>query len=163
MVQRNEIVTMAITSDEVNFLVYRYLQESGALLGVVWKESRSGILADVEDRLHEGGVVVWRVLFCSLWTHGMYILIGFMHSAFTFAYESQLAKTSVINTDLPPGALISFIQKGLQYVGIEAHINEVTSRNALRIGSIWKEELTGSRFLFVRTVRSASARVISLC
>ncbi|KAF1325888.1 Wd domain-containing protein, partial [Globisporangium splendens] len=57
---------MAITSDEVNFLVYRYLQES-----------------------------------------------GFMHSAFTFAYESQLAKTSVINTDLPPGALISFIQKGL--------------------------------------------------
>lgn len=48
-----------------------------------------------------------------------------MHSAFTFAYESQLAKTSVINTDLPPGALISFIQKGLQYVGIEAHINEV--------------------------------------
>lgn len=48
-----------------------------------------------------------------------------MHSAFTFAYESQLAKTSVINTDLPPGALISFVQKGLQYVGIEAHINEV--------------------------------------
>lgn len=48
-----------------------------------------------------------------------------MHSAFTFAYESQLAKTSVIDADLPPGALISFIQKGLQYVGIEAHINEV--------------------------------------
>jgi transducin (beta)-like 1 len=48
-----------------------------------------------------------------------------MHSAFTFAYESQLAKTSVIKTDLPPGALVSFIQKGLQYVGIEAHINEV--------------------------------------
>ncbi|DAZ94565.1 TPA: hypothetical protein N0F65_004181 [Lagenidium giganteum] len=68
---------MAITSDEVNFLIYRYLQES-----------------------------------------------GFMHSAFTFAYESQLAKSSVINTDLPPGALISFVQKGLQYVGIEAHINE---------------------------------------
>ncbi|GMF10859.1 unnamed protein product [Phytophthora lilii] len=69
---------MAITSDEVNFLVYRYLQES-----------------------------------------------GFLHSAFTFAYESQLAKSSVINTELPPGALVSFMQKGLQYVGIEAHINEV--------------------------------------
>jgi transducin (beta)-like 1 len=69
---------MAITSDEVNFLVYRYLQES-----------------------------------------------GFLHSAFTFAYESQLAKSSVINTELPPGALVSFLQKGLQYVGIEAHINEV--------------------------------------
>lgn len=48
-----------------------------------------------------------------------------MHSAFTFAYESQLAKTNVISTELPPGALVSFIQKGLQYVGIEAHINEV--------------------------------------
>lgn len=68
---------MAITSDEVNFLVYRYLQES-----------------------------------------------GFLHAAFTFAYESQLAKSSVIATELPPGALVSFLQKGLQYVGIEAHINE---------------------------------------
>lgn len=68
---------MAITSDEVNFLIYRYLQES-----------------------------------------------GFLHSAFTFAYESQLATSNVISTDVPPGALISFVQKGLQYVGIEAHINE---------------------------------------
>ncbi|KAF0690402.1 Aste57867_18237 [Aphanomyces stellatus] len=68
---------MTITSDEVNFLVYRYLQES-----------------------------------------------GFTHSAFTFAYESQLAKSSVITTEVPPGALISFIQKGLLYVGIEAHVNE---------------------------------------
>ncbi|CAI5731234.1 unnamed protein product [Hyaloperonospora brassicae] len=68
---------MAITSDEVNFLIYRYLQES-----------------------------------------------GFLHSAFTFAYESQLAKSSVIHTEVPPGALVSFLQKGLQYVGIEAHINE---------------------------------------
>ncbi|KAJ0388851.1 hypothetical protein ATCC90586_010501 [Pythium insidiosum] len=61
---------MAITSDEVNYLVYRYLQEC-----------------------------------------------GFMHSAFTFAYESQLAKSTVLRTELPPGALVSFIQKGLQYVG----------------------------------------------
>jgi hypothetical protein len=50
---------------------------------------------------------------------------GFMHAAFTFAYESQLAKSNVISSELPPGALISFVQKGLQYVGIEAHINEV--------------------------------------
>ncbi|RLN38328.1 hypothetical protein BBJ28_00017432 [Nothophytophthora sp. Chile5] len=80
---------MAITSDEVNFLVYRYLQESGR---------------------------------CVWWVR--VVLLGFLHSAFTFAYESQLAKSSVISTDLPPGALVSFLQKGLQYVGIEAHINE---------------------------------------
>eukprot|EP00937_MAST-01D_sp_MAST-1D-sp2_P003254 g3254.t1 len=68
---------MSITSDEVNFLVYRYLQES-----------------------------------------------GFTHSSFTFAYESVLAKSSVANADIPPGALIAFLQKGLQYVDIEAHLNE---------------------------------------
>ena len=27
-------------------------------------------------------------------------------------------------TDIPPGALITFLQKGLEYVGIEEHINE---------------------------------------
>mmetsp|Transcript_15664 Transcript_15664/g.31940 ORF Transcript_15664/g.31940 Transcript_15664/m.31940 type:complete len:720 (+) Transcript_15664:236-2395(+) len=64
-----------ITSDEVNFLVYRYLQES-----------------------------------------------GFVHSSFTFAYESLLTKSSTVNAPLPPGALITFLQKGLQYLAIEEHL-----------------------------------------
>ncbi|CAM9429572.1 unnamed protein product [Chrysoparadoxa australica] len=68
---------MSISSDEVNYLIYRYLQES-----------------------------------------------GFVHSSFTFAYESLITKSSVLNTDVPPGALITFLQKGLQYVGIEEHLNE---------------------------------------
>jgi len=65
---------MSVSSDEVNFLVYRYLQES-----------------------------------------------GFVHSAFTFAYESLLGRSNIRNAEktIPPGALISFLQKGLQYVGIE--------------------------------------------
>ena len=54
---------MSISSDEVNYLVYRYLQES-----------------------------------------------GFTHAAYTFGYESYIQKTSIAGTDLPPGALISFIQ-----------------------------------------------------
>lgn len=47
--------------------------------------------------------------------------IGFVHSAFTFAYESLLNRSNVRNVEksVPPGALISFLQKGLQYVGIE--------------------------------------------
>ena len=69
---------MSISSDEVNYLIYRYLQEN-----------------------------------------------GFSHSAFTFAYESLVVKSTVAYTDIPPGALISFLQKGLEYVGIEEHINEV--------------------------------------
>jgi transducin (beta)-like 1 len=68
---------MSVTSDEVNFLIYRYLQES-----------------------------------------------GFTHSSFTFAYESLVTKSSVTASDLPPGALIALLQKGLQYVEIEAHLNE---------------------------------------
>ena len=51
--------------------------------------------------------------------------IGFSHSAFTFGYESLVTKSSVAQVDVPPGALITFMQKGLEYVGIEEHINEV--------------------------------------
>eukprot|EP00951_Prasinocladus_malaysianus_P001653 scaffold11618_cov45-Prasinocladus_malaysianus.AAC.1 len=68
---------MSITSDEINFLVFRYLQES-----------------------------------------------GFSHSAFTFGYESFVHKSKLNGNDVPPGALISFIQKGLQYLELEANLNE---------------------------------------
>ncbi|GKY97528.1 hypothetical protein MPSEU_000711000 [Mayamaea pseudoterrestris] len=65
---------MSLTSDEVNYLIFRYLQES-----------------------------------------------GFVHSAFSFAHESMLSRTSLraVDRSLPPGALIAFLQKGLQYIGIE--------------------------------------------
>jgi transducin (beta)-like 1 len=66
-----------ITSEEVNFLIYRYLQES-----------------------------------------------GFVHSAFTFAYEGQLMKSELASAELPPGALIAYLQKGLQYVSIESQLHE---------------------------------------
>ena len=52
-------------------------------------------------------------------------LEGFSHSAFTFAYESLVVKSSVAQTVIPPGALITFLQKGLEYIAIEEHINEV--------------------------------------
>eukprot|EP00600_Ochromonadales_sp_CCMP1393_P001326 CAMPEP_0174990822 /NCGR_PEP_ID=MMETSP0004_2-20121128/21535_1 /TAXON_ID=420556 /ORGANISM="Ochromonas sp., Strain CCMP1393" /LENGTH=674 /DNA_ID=CAMNT_0016244473 /DNA_START=126 /DNA_END=2150 /DNA_ORIENTATION=+ len=68
---------MSISSDEVNFLIYRYLSEN-----------------------------------------------GFTHSAFTFAYESLVIKSSTAQTEIPPGALITFLQKGLEYIAIEEHINE---------------------------------------
>ena len=66
-----------ISSDEVNFLVYRYLLES-----------------------------------------------GFSHSAFSFAHESLVARSVVAGSEAPPGALVSFLQKGLQYVEVEAHLHE---------------------------------------
>jgi transducin (beta)-like 1 len=62
----------------------------------------------------------------SLLSHSRH-LQGFTHSAFSFAHESLVVKSTVAYTDLPPGALITFLQKGLEYVGIEEHINEVWS------------------------------------
>jgi len=68
---------MSITSDEVNFLIYRYLQES-----------------------------------------------GFHHAAFAFGYESLIANSNINGSEVLPGALISFLQKGLQYREIETHLGE---------------------------------------
>jgi WD40 repeat protein len=56
---------------------------------------------------------------------------GFVHSAFTFVYESMLGRSSIKNADktLPPGALISFLQKGLQYVGVEESLHRESSKS----------------------------------
>lgn len=64
-----------LTSDQVNYLVFRYLQES-----------------------------------------------GFNHTAFTFANESSVEKTQINPNRITPGALISLIQKGLQYLELEANL-----------------------------------------
>lgn len=67
---------LSVTAEEVNFLVYRYLQES-----------------------------------------------GFAHSAFSFAHESLVGRTRPRNSSsIPPGALVMFLQKGLQYIGMEESV-----------------------------------------
>jgi transducin (beta)-like 1 len=71
------------SSDEINFLVYRYLQES-----------------------------------------------GFTHTAFTFAHESLVSRSTASDSEVPPGALLSFLQKGLQYVEVESHLQEDGSERA---------------------------------
>nr|XP_039262814.1 F-box-like/WD repeat-containing protein TBL1XR1 [Styela clava] len=71
------MLNMSITSDEVNFLVYRYLEES-----------------------------------------------GFHHSAFVFGLESHISQSNINGGLVPSAALISIIQKGLQYVEAEISINE---------------------------------------
>jgi len=73
---------LTVTSDEINILIYRYLQEC-----------------------------------------------GFVHTAFAFAHESLVGRTNLGRSggslaNLPPGALIGFLQKGLQYVGIEESLRE---------------------------------------
>ena len=52
-------------------------------------------------------------------------LPGFQHTAFSFGYESAVHKASINAQEVPPGALVSFIQKGLQYLELEANLTEV--------------------------------------
>ncbi|KAL0199875.1 hypothetical protein M9458_003062, partial [Cirrhinus mrigala] len=48
----------------------------------------------------------------------------FSHSAFTFGIESHISQSNINGALVPPAALISIIQKGLQYVEAEVSINE---------------------------------------
>jgi len=65
-----------LTTEEVNYLIFRYLQES-----------------------------------------------GYIHTAFAFGYESHINKTTIDSSLIPPGALISFLQRGISYVQIESKLN----------------------------------------
>ena len=56
------------------------------------------------------------------------VCAGFRHSAFTFANESQIAKSPMYASDVPQGSLVLYLQKGLQYVEVETHVNEVRVR-----------------------------------
>ncbi|CAN1310331.1 WD40 repeat-containing protein HOS15 [Linum perenne] len=66
----------SITSVELNYLVFRYLQES-----------------------------------------------GFTHSAFALGYEAGINKCTIDGNMVPPGSLITFVQKGLQYLEMEANLS----------------------------------------
>ncbi|XP_076920079.1 WD40 repeat-containing protein HOS15-like [Bidens hawaiensis] len=64
-----------INSQQLNYLVYRYLHES-----------------------------------------------GFTHTAFTLGYEAALNKSTIDGNLVPPGALVTFVQKGIQYLELEANL-----------------------------------------
>ncbi|KAJ1701609.1 hypothetical protein LUZ63_001388 [Rhynchospora breviuscula] len=66
-----------ITSAELNFLVFRYLQES-----------------------------------------------GFTHTAFSMGYEAGLNNSEIDGNLVPTGALITIVQKGLQYIEMEANLSD---------------------------------------
>lgn len=68
----SKVTHTTVSSDEINYLVFRYLQES-----------------------------------------------GYVHAAFTFGYESQVSKSKIDGSQIPPGALLSFVQRGVNFVEIE--------------------------------------------
>lgn len=108
----------SLTAEDVNFLVFRYLQESGA-----------------PPAMHQRGGGRCGFLGRAAWRDGLRRrLAGFQHSAFTFGYESHVQKTAANDSEVPPGALVSFVQKGLQYLELEANINQACTASAERNG-----------------------------
>lgn len=116
---------VAVSSTEVNYLVYRYLQESGEwcncngvsyagtpcmLRGCCWPDN--GPLATSFDSID---TLNHRVPATA--SH-----VGFVHAAFTFAHESQVHTSDVDPNQVPAGALVTFIQKGMQYLELEANL-----------------------------------------
>ena len=108
---------MALTSDEINFLIYRYLRESGPSICT---------LHALANRKPRTVALSSALLTCSLLLFFSPICCdaGFEHSAYAFGHESFVYKSSLDTSSVPPGALISFVQKGLQYSEIEAHLTD---------------------------------------
>ncbi|KAL9691921.1 hypothetical protein QQ045_012348 [Rhodiola kirilowii] len=49
-------------------------------------------------------------------------IVGFTHAAFTLGYEAGINKSPIDGGMVPPGALITFVQRGLQYLEMEANL-----------------------------------------
>jgi len=53
-----------------------------------------------------------------------YHYAGFYHAAFTFGHEADIGRSKMNDDDVPTGALITFVQKGLQLLELEANLND---------------------------------------
>lgn len=54
----------------------------------------------------------------------VYFVKGFQHSAYTFGIESHISQSNINGALVPPAALLSILQKGLQYTEAEISIGE---------------------------------------
>lgn len=52
------------------------------------------------------------------------IFLGFLHSAYMFGIESHISQSNINGALVPPAALLSIIQKGLQYTEAEISVGE---------------------------------------
>ncbi|EPS60096.1 hypothetical protein M569_14708, partial [Genlisea aurea] len=49
---------------------------------------------------------------------------GFTHTAFALGYEAGLNKSTIDPDLVPPGALVTFVQKGIMYLELEANLSD---------------------------------------
>ena len=60
-----------------------------------------------------------------LTVHNIEYISGFEHSAFVFNLESHINSCNIDGTLVPPGALVTILQKGLQFVQAEVTLSDV--------------------------------------
>lgn len=105
---------MALTSVDVNYMIYLYLLESGACTLKIWS-------ASVPPHLHSQ------------------VLAGYAHSAFIFGTESKAKDVATSPGEFCPSALVDLLQKGVLYKELETRlaakgspVREITSSELIR-------------------------------
>jgi hypothetical protein len=93
---------------------------------------------------------------------------GFQHTAFTFGMEANIAKTNVNTTNVPPGALVAFLQKGLQYTELEQQVDAVSRLGRRRVAPradsrVWGRARGGAHGAGARSVAGCLPRSATCC
>ena len=105
---------MSVTSDDVDYLVWRYLVESGVVPACA--------------------PPCWLILLLHLPMHRLHQLLcpaGYTHSAFTFSNEGSIGRQRYNTDSISTGALVHLLQRGMQYMELEANLAEVNKLNVL--------------------------------
>lgn len=58
-------------------------------------------------------------------------LLGFTHAAFNLGFEAGINKSNIDANEVQPAALVKFVLKGLQYLEMEANLNNVSTLSVL--------------------------------
>lgn len=83
-------------------------------------QSHSNVTVPVNVNVKLNGVLFQSDLI----VHELLSSTGFQHSAYTFGIESHISQSNINGALVPPAALLSIIQKGLQYTEAEIMIGE---------------------------------------
>ena len=117
---------VAFSSDELNYLVYRYLLESGfEHSGFVF-----GNESDVLNRLAGNERLMSSTPAPVMKTAGNYVSDD--PDDLKYQLEGKERMLRMLQA-VQQGALVSIVQKGLQYVEVETHLNEVGSKCLMRV------------------------------
>ena len=134
---------MSVTSDDVDYLVWRYLVESGVAPAVCTCMLADLLLHLPMHRLHK--------LLCHA---------GYTHSAFTFSNEGSIGKQRYNTDSVSTGALVHLLQRGMQYMELEANLAEV-SRLSVPGDTAWPDGCC-CRLMLGRSPE-VSQRPVGLC